>query len=259
MRKWSKHIAVAQKPDITSFHPILLQARYRFKETLKVLDLEMNVSPLAFQEYQEFWNAVWLILGLWPYEKIRVHLAGDEENYSQVLSATSSGSCEIPISTFEPYLPSRESVRLSIQRQGFICEYEMAVLNGLTARVDQHLTPAPVMSTTTPTKSTDQRKRLTNTLEIVVYGMRSENVQDKLVAEIEALIEDGSCHFDRRTMEYPDSRRAPGRRFVFHRISFDSLDNEEKDMLRSKIDLLIGSTVERSGLDFRAEWSRRRE
>jgi len=80
-----------------------------------------------------------------------------------------------------------------------------------------------------------------------------------LIAEIEALIEDGFSHLERRTMEYPDSRRAPGRRFVFHRISFDSLDNEEKDMLRSKIDLLIGSTVERSGLDFRAEWSRRRE
>jgi len=258
-RKWSRHIALAEEASISCLHPASLQARYRFKDSSKVLDLERDVSPFAFQESQEFWNASWLILGLWPHEKIRVLLSGDGENYSQVLSATSSGSCEIPLSAFESYLLSRESVRLSIQRQGFVYEYEMAVLNGITARVDQHLTPATVLSTTTPTRPANQIRRPVNTLEIVVYGMRSEKVQDMLIAEIESLIVNSFNQLDRRTMRYPDTRRAPGRRFVFHRITFDSLENEEKDMVRSKIDSLIGSTVERSGLDFRAEWSRRRE
>jgi hypothetical protein len=258
-RRWSRHIVLAEEYDISSLDPAPLQARYRFKETSKVLYLEKDVSPFIFKEPQEFWNAVWLILDLWPHEKIRVNLACNGENYSQVLSATSSGSCEIPISAFEPYLLTRELARLSIQRQGFICEYEMAVLNEITAQIDQHLPRAQVASTTTPTKRTNQRRRPVNTLEVVVYGMRSEKTQDMLVAEIEDLLEDGFGYLDRRTMEYPDSKRAPGRRFVFHRISFDSLNNEEKNTLHSKIDSLIMSSVERSGLDFRAEWSRRRE
>jgi hypothetical protein len=258
-RKWSRHIMIAEEPDIRSLQPALLQARYTFREILKVLDLERDVSPLVFQECHEFWNSVWLIHGLWPHEKIRVRLAGDGENYSQVLSATSSGSCEIPISTFEPYLLSRESARLSIQRQGFICQYELAVLNGSTIRVDQQLAQAPVLPTAASAKRSVQKRRSVDMLEIVVYGMRSERVQDMLVVEIEALMNDDFNHLDRRAVDYPDTKRAPGRRFVFYRISFDSLDNEEKGNLRVCMDTLVGLTVEKSGLDFRAEWSRGRE
>ena len=258
-RKWSRHIILAEESNISCLHPASLQARYRLKETSKVLDLERDVSPFVFQKPQEFWNAVWLILGLWPHEKIRVHLAGDGDNYSQVLSATCSGNCEIPISTFEPYLLSRESARFSIQRQGFICEYEIAVLNGITARVDQQLPQAPIPTTTISTKPKVQKRRVVDTLEIVVYGMRSDKIQDNLVTEVEDLIADGYEHLDRSTIEYPDTKRAPGRRFVFHRISFKGLDSEEKDKLRIGIDSLVGTIVEMSGLDFRAEWSKRRE
>ncbi len=258
-RKWSRHIILAEESNISCLHPASLQARYRLNETSKVLDLERDVSPFVFQKSQEFWNAVWLILGLWPHEKIRVHLAGDGDNYSQVLSATCSGSCEIPISTFEPYLLSRESARLSIQRQGFICEYEMAVLNGITARDGQQLTQAPIPTTTISTKPKVQKRRVVDTLEIVVYGMRSDKIQDNLVAQVEDLIADDYGHLDHSTIEYPDTKRAPGRRFVFHRISFKGLDSEEKDKLRIGIDSLVGTIVEMSGLDFRAEWSRRRE
>lgn len=80
-----------------------------------------------------------------------------------------------------------------------------------------------------------------------------------LIAEIEALMEDSFGHLDRRTVEYPDTKRATGRRFVFHRISFNSLDNEEKDELCAGMDSLVGSTAKKSGLDFRAEWKRGRE
>ena len=259
MRKWSRHIILAEESNITRLHPASLQARYKFKETSKVLDLERDVSPFVFQESQEFWNAGWLILGLWPHEKIRVNLAGDGENYSQVLSATSSGSCEIPISTFEPYLLSRELARLSIQRQGFVCHYELAVLNGITTRDGQQLPQASMPPTTISTKPKAQKRRLVDTLEIVVYGMRSDKIQDNLVTEVEALIEDGYEHLNLRTIEYPDSKRVPGRRLVFHRISFEGLDNEEKDNLSVGIDSLVGTNVEMSGLDIRAEWSRRRE
>ncbi|SBO42670.1 hypothetical protein [Cyanobium sp. NIES-981] len=258
-RKWSRNIMIAEQPDIRILKPASLQAKYRFKDILKVLDIERDVSPLVFQESHDFWNADWLIIGLWPHEKIRVRLAGDEENYSRVLSANSSGSCEIPISAFEPYLLSRESVIFSIQRQGFICQYQLGVLNGPTIRVDQQLTQATAPSTATSTKAPAKKRRSVDMLEIVVYGMRSEKVQDMLAVEIEALMEDSFGHLERRTVEYPDTKRAPGRRFVFHRISLPSLDNEDKDKLRAGMDSLVGSTAKKSGLDFRAEWKRGRE
>ena len=80
-----------------------------------------------------------------------------------------------------------------------------------------------------------------------------------VVGRIVDLIENSFIYLDRRTVEYPDTKRAPGRRFVFHRISFGSLDNEQKDKLRIGTDSLVGSAAEESGLDFRAEWSRARE
>ena len=135
----------------------------------------------------------------------------------------------------------------------------MAALKGITARDGQQSPQAPMPNTTISTKSKALKRRVVDTLEIVVYGMRSDKIQDNLVTEVEALIADGYEHLDRRTIEYPDTKRAPGRRLVIHRISFRDLDSEEKDKLRVGIDLLIGTIVEMSGLDFRAEWSRRRE
>jgi len=258
-RKWSRQIVLVEEPDISSLEPTALQARYTFKETSKALDLEKNVSPFLFQDAQEFWNAAWLVLGLWPYEKIRVDLDGNGENYSQVLSATSSGSCEIPISAFEPYLLIRESVRLTIQRQGFSCHYELAVLNGVPTRDEPQPSVAPIPPTPKSNKRRVPTRRLVDILEIVVYGERSYNTQDNLIAEVEELINEDFAHLDRSAIEYPDSKRAPGRRLVFHRISFDGLDSEDKENLRVVIGSLIAAYMEKSSLDFRAEWSRRRE
>jgi hypothetical protein len=135
----------------------------------------------------------------------------------------------------------------------------MAVLNGITARDGQQLPQFPIPTTTISTRPKVQKRRVVDTLEIVVYGMRSDKIQDNLVTQVEDLIADGYEHLDHSTIEYPDTKRAPGRRFVFHRISFKGLDSEEKDKLRIGIDSLVGTIVEMSGLDFRAEWSRRRE
>jgi len=236
-----------------------LQASYTFRQTSKSLDLEKNVSPFVFQEPQEFWNAAWLVLGLWPYEKIRVDLDGNGENYSQVLSATSSGTCEIPISAFEPYLVIKESVKLSIQRQGFSCPYELAVLNGESKRDEPLTSLAPIVPTPDSTKGSVRRRRLVDILELVVYGNRSDNAQSSLMAEFEKLIIEKFAHIDREPIEYPNSKRAEGTRFVFHRTSFDDLDSDDKDDLRVAMDSLIAEYTEKYRLTFKAEWSRRRE
>jgi hypothetical protein len=133
---------------------------------VRVLDLERNVSPLVFQETHEFWNAVWLVIGLWPDEKIRVRLAGDGENYTQVLSADSSGNCEIPISTFEPYLLSRKSARLAIQRHGFICEYDVAVLVGSPRDSDKEKREDQEQSTNELSKRPAQRRRIVDRVDL---------------------------------------------------------------------------------------------
>jgi len=44
-RKWSRKFLIAEEPDIKSLHTISLQARYSYKDRLKVLDLERDVSP----------------------------------------------------------------------------------------------------------------------------------------------------------------------------------------------------------------------
>lgn len=258
-RKWTRDIVLVEEPDISRLDPTRLQARYTFREKAKSLDLERNVSPFVFQEPKEFWNAAWLILGLWPYEKIRVDLDSNGENYSQVLSATSSGNCEIPVSAFEPYLLIRESVRLTIQRQGFSCYYELALLNGAPTRGEPHPSIAQIPPTPESTKRKVPKRRLVDILEIVVYGERSYNTQDSLIAEVEELINEDFPHLDRSAIEYPNSKRASGRRLVFNVMSFNGLDSEEKENLRVAIDSLVAAYMKKSSLDFRAEWSRRRE
>ena len=258
-RKWTRDIVLVEEPDISRLDPTRLQARYTFREKAKSLDLERNVSPFVFQEPKEFWNAAWLILGLWPYEKIRVDLDSNGENYSQVLSATSSGNCEIPVSAFEPYLLIRESVRLTIQRQGFSCFYELALLNGAPTRGEPHPSIAQIPPTPESTKRKVPKRRLVDILEIVVYGERSYNTQDSLIAEVEEIINEDFPHLDRSAIEYPNSKRASGRRLVFNVMSFNGLDSEEKENLRVAIDSLVAAYMKKSSLDFRAEWSRRRE
>jgi hypothetical protein len=237
----------------------VLQARYRLGETLKVLDLERGVEPFSFKRTQDFWNAMWQIFGLWPYERIRVHLTGDGEEHSHLLSADGTGICEFHIAAFEPFLLSHQAARLSIHRQGFSFQYKLAALDGSPSSVEEQITKAPVQTNAISTKRPVQRKKSIDLLEIVVYGIRSDKVQDMLIDEIEDLIDDGFGHLERRTVEYPDTRRAPGRRLVFHRISFDILDKEEMDRLRVGVGSLVGSAMKASGLDFRDEWSRRRE
>ncbi len=259
-RKWSRQILIAEEPDIKSLHPISLQARYRFRDTLKVLDLERNVSPLAFQESREFWNAIWLILGLWPYEKIRIRLVGDGGNYSQVISADSSGSCEIPMSTFEPYLLSRESARLLIQRQGFICQYDLALLIGTSSDSDQASKQEQYRPAIETSKRPAQRRRLVDRVELVVYGDRGGfDIQKMMTEELNDLLEERFGHLDARAIEYPEGRFARGTRFVFHRLSLPDIENECKEKLRDGLDSLVYSIGSKSGLAFSAEWSRARE
>ena len=43
------------------------------------MDLERDVSPLILKEPSAFWNASWQIIGLWPFENIRVWLHGDKK------------------------------------------------------------------------------------------------------------------------------------------------------------------------------------
>jgi len=258
-RKWSRHISLVEEPGISRLDPTPVQARYRFKETSKTLDLERNVTPFFCQKSQEFWNAVWLIVGLWPYERIRVKLTGNGESYSQVLSATSSGHCEIPTSAFEPYLLMKERMVLSIQRQGFVSPYELAVLSEVPTGDAPPSSSAPVVPTSKITERRVQKRKTADILEIVIYGARSDNMQKILIAEVEKLVNEDFGHLNGRIIEYPDSKRAPGRRLTLQRIRFDGLDSEDKDYLRAKTDSLVAENMEESGLDFRAEWSRRRE
>jgi hypothetical protein len=259
-RKWSRNILIAKEPDIKSLHPISLQAKYRFRETLQALDLERNVSPLVFKQSQEFWNAEWIIFGLWPDEKIRVRLDGDGENYSQVLTADNSGSCKIPISAFESYLLSRKSAKFSIQRQGFICQYDLAVLIGSSGISDQEIKEEQGQSTIELRRRPVQRRRLVYRVDLVVHGDRgSFDIQKMVVDELDELIEEKFGHLDRRSTEYPEGKFARGMRFVFHRLSFPDIENESRERLRDELDSLVSSIGNKSGLAFSAEWSRAKE
>jgi hypothetical protein len=259
-RRWTRHISIAEEPDIKSLNPVPLQARYSYKDRLKALDLQRNVSPLVFQETQEFWNADWLIHGLWAHEKIRVRLDGDGENHSPILSADNSGSCRIPISAFEPHLLSKESARLSIQRQGFISQYDLAVITGIPSHSDQASKQEQYTPTIETNKRPAQRRRLVDRVELVVYGDRgSFDIQKMIAEELKDLLEERFGHLYARAIEYPEGKFARGTRFVFHRMSFPDIENECKEKLRAELDSLVKSIGGKSGLAFSAEWSRGRE
>jgi hypothetical protein len=258
-RKWSKQIWIAEEADIKSLHPTSLQAKYSYKDRLKALDLQRNVSPLVFQETQEFWNADWLIHGLWAHEKIRVRLDGDGENHSPILSADNSGSCRIPISAFEPHLLSKESARLSIQRQGFICQYDLAVLIGSSSNRGQDTKQEQRQPAGELRKRPAQRRRIINTVNFVVNGDRSYEIQKMIVDSFSDLIKENLGHLESWSVDYPDGKKAPGRRFVFHTVSFADMENDGKAKLEFELDSLLRSTGKEFGLAFSAEWSRARE
>jgi hypothetical protein len=251
---------IAEEPDIKSLNPVPLQARYSYKDRLIVLDLERNVSPLEFQDSRVFWNAIWLILGLWPHEKVRIRLAGDGESFSQVISADSSGSCELPISTFEPNLLSRESASLSIQRRGFIWQYDLALLTRTLSVSDQETEKEQDLSAKELSQRPAQRRRIVDRVELVVYGNRgSFDIQRMIVDEFNDLLNERFGNLEARSTEYPEGRFARGTRFVFHRMSFPDIENECKENLRDELDSLVGSIGGKSGLALSAEWSRARE
>jgi hypothetical protein len=258
-RKWSRQILIAEEPDIKSLHPISLQAEYRFKEIMRVSDLEKNVSPVVLSESQEFWNADWLIRGLWAEEKIRVRLDGDGENYSPILSADNSGICKIPISAFEPYLLSSDSARLSILRQGFISQYDLAVLIRSSGVSCQGISEEQGQSTIELRKRSAQRRRIINTVDLVVSGDRSNEIQRMIVDEFNDLIKEHLGCLESWSIEYPDGRKAPGRRFVFHKVSIADMETDTKEKLRLELDLLLSSIGKEFGFAFSAEWSRARE
>jgi hypothetical protein len=259
-RRWSKQVLIAEEPDVKSIYPTPLQAKYSYKDRLKVLDLERDVSPLVFQETQEFWNAEWLIHGLWAHEKIRVRLDGDGESHSPILSADNSGSCKFPISAFEPYLISKESARLSIQRQGFISQYDLAVITGIPSHSDQASKQEQYTPAIETNKRPAQRRRLVDRVELVVYGDRgSFDIQKMIAEELKDLLEERFGHLYARAIEYPEGKFARGTRFVFHRMSFPDIENECKEKLRTELDSLFKSIGGKSGLAFSAEWSRGRE
>ena len=259
-RKWSRQILIAEELDIKSLHPISLQAEYRFKGITRIFDLERNVSPLALKESQEFWNADWLIRGLWADEKIRVRLDGDGEDFSAFLSADNLGSCKIPISAFEPYLLSRESANLSIQRQGFGCQYDLAVLIRPSTVSDLKIREEQEPSTIEVRKRPTQRRRLVFRVDLVVHGNRGNfDIQKMVVDDLDELVEERFGHLDRRSTEYPEGKFARGTRFVFHRLSFADIENESRERLRDELDSLVSSIGNKSGLAFSAEWSRAKE
>ena len=258
-RRWLKNIQIFEEPEVKALQPDLLHAEYRLGERLKVLELEKGVEPLGFRESHDFWNSIWQVIGLWPYERIKVELTGNAEEYSLLLSADGTGMCEFHTASFEPFLLSHQAARLSIHRQGFSFRYELAALDGSPSRIERQITQSIVPPNAEPDKRPVKRRKSVDLLEIVVYGMRSEAVQDMLIDEIEDLIDDSFGYLDRQTENYPHTRRAPGRRFVFHRISFDTLDKEEMSNLRVGIGSLVASAMRTSGLDFRDEWSRRRQ
>ena len=108
-RNWAKTISVVGDAATGRINTMVPQAKYTYKNVLKVIDLERDVSPLILKETSAFWNASWQIIGLWPFENIRVWLHGDKENFIRILSATSLGLCSISVSAFEPYLLKKES------------------------------------------------------------------------------------------------------------------------------------------------------
>jgi len=259
-RQWTRQILVAEELDIKSLHPRSLQAKYRFKEIMRVVDLERNVSPMALKETREFWNADWLIRGLWAHEKIRVRLDGEGENFSPVLTADNAGRCKIPISAFEPYLLSRESAKLSIQRQGFICQYDLAFLIRSSNVSDKKISEEQEQSTIEIRKRPAQRRRLVYRVDLVVHGNRGNfDIQKMVVDGLDELIEESFDHLDRKSTEYPEGKFARGTRFVFHRLSFADIENESRERLCDELDLLVGSIGNKSGLAFSAEWSRAKE
>jgi hypothetical protein len=258
-RKWSRQFLIAEEPDIKSLHTISLQARYSYKDRLKVLDLERDVSPLVFQETPEFWNAEWLIHGLWAHEKIRIRLDGDGESHSPFLSADNTGSCNILISAFEPYLLSKESARLSIQRQGFICQYDLAVLIGSSSNRDQATREEQRQPTAELRKRPAQRRRTIDTVDLVVNGGRSYEIQKMIVDKLNDLIKEHLGHLESWAIDYPDGKKAPGRRFVFHKVSFAGMENDAKEKFGIELDSMISSIGREYGLAFSAEWSRARE
>jgi hypothetical protein len=202
----------------------------------------------------------WIIFGLWSDEKIRIRLVGDGENYSQVLTADNSGSCKIPISAFEPYLLSRKSAKLSIQRQGFIFQYDLAVLIGSSGVSDQEIKEGQGQSTIELRKRPAQRRRLVYRVDLVVHGDRgSFDIQKMVVDELDELIEEKFGHLDRRSTEYPEGKFARGTRFVFHRLSFPDIESESRERLRDELDSLVSSIGNKSGLAFSAEWGRAKE
>jgi hypothetical protein len=259
LRKWSRQILIAEQPDKKSLHPRSLQAEYRFKEIMRVVDLEKNVYPMALKESQEFWNADWLIHGLWAHEKIRVHLDGDGEKYSPVLSADNSGRCNIPISAFEPYLLSRESAKLSIQRQGFICQYDLAVLIRSPGLGDQEIREEQGQSITQLGRRSVQRRRIIDTVDLVVNGDRSYEIQRRIAVKFDDLIKEYLGHLETWPIEYPDGKKAPGRRFVFHKLSIADIENDTKEKLSLELDSLLSSMGNEFGFVFSAEWSRARK
>jgi len=257
-RKWSRQILIAEELDIKSLPPISLQAEYRFKGITRVIDLERDVSPLALKESQEFWNADWLIRGLWADEKIRVRLDGDGEYFSPVLSADNLGSCKIPISAFEPYLLSRESASLSIQRQGFGCQYDLAVLirsfqAGIQESIEEKGQP------TIELRKRPALRRIIDTVDLVVNGNRSYEIQKVIVDQFNDLINEYAGSLESWSIEYPDGRKGPGRRFVFHKVSIADMENDTKEKLRLEIDSLLSSIGNEFGLAFSAEWGRARK
>jgi hypothetical protein len=197
---------------------------------------------------------------LWAHEKIRVRLDGDGGSHTPVLSADNSGSCKIPISAFEPYLLSKESARLSIQRQGFISQYDLAVIIGIPSHSDQASKQEQYTPAIETTKRPAQRRRLIDRVELVVYGDRgSFDIQKMMAEELKDLLEERFGHLDARAIEYPEGKFARGTRFVFHRMSFPDIENECKEKLRAELDSLVKSIGGKSGLAFSAEWSRGRE
>jgi uncharacterized protein YjbJ (UPF0337 family) len=265
-RRWSRHILIAEEPDIKSLNPVPLQARYCYKGVEITLDLERGVEPLAIVMTNEFWNATWRIHGLWPYEQLLVRLTGDISSFSQKLSVDSAGGCEIPIAAFEASLNAGKSIRLSIKRKGFGHQYDLAdlietpIVVGAGNKVDTRNTAEPSPQRSIPRGRAVARLELYYDSVKVSKARESsyDRAQELLLSELTKKIEGD---FDQVTTEVREELNgiADPKRMVFLTMDFPGINGDDRKALEGMVHQLIGSIKEKTGTYFYAEWSRARE
>ena len=260
-KKWTKNILIVQPVDAGTLEPKHLQARYRHGASLKVLDLEKDVTPLRLQGSQDFWNAMWQIIGLWSNERIRVNIAADERSHSYSMSADSTGHCEIPIAAFEPYFITKRSARLSIQRHGFIHQYELAFHEEELKKIEVKERYNDSDFSIKQTSRSNKRRRVVDMLELAVYSARGGKNQRKILAKVfKSAIKNEYADQVAASHLYPEGEFAKGDRLVIYRFIFQDISsNLKEDILATAKNAMWHLIESNAGLKIEVEWTQGRE